>query len=295
MNTSSDPVYSMRLETEEASARRIAGILHEQLDPDDSTVSAFEEGKTWVVEVLFRTAPDENFLRELVRLASDRQQVLQTSFGQVVQKDWLASSLEGLKPVRAGRFIVHGSHDRGKVAANQTGIEIEAALAFGTGHHGTTLGCLRAIARLAASGVRPRRVLDVGTGTGVLAIAAARAFRTRVVAGEIDQIGVVTARNNARANLAASQVQVVHANGLEHPAVRTAAPYDLIVANILLPPLKRLSRAVSESVGRGGTVVLSGLLHEHAASALASYAGQGLVLRRRERIDEWTTLTLQKP
>lgn len=294
MNNPSDPVYSMRLHAEEARARRIADLLHEQLDPDDSAVSAFEEGKRWIVEVLFKTAPDENFLRELVRLAADKQ-VLETSFGRIAQKDWLASSLEGLKPVRAGRFIVHGAHDRAEVAANRTGIEIEAALAFGTGHHGTTLGCLRAIARLASAGIRPRNTLDVGTGTGVLAIAAARAFRKPVIAGEIDRVGVITARNNARFNRAGNFVQVIHANGLDHPAVRAAAPYDLIVANILLAPLKRLARPIGAAVASGGTVVLSGLLREQAASALASYTALGLVLQRRELIDGWATLTFKKP
>lgn len=288
------PTYSMRLQAGEALARRIADALHEQLDPDDSSVSAFEEGKNWVVEVLFTDAPDENFLRELVRFAAGKE-VLETSFGRVAQKDWLAASLEGLQPVRAGRFMVHGSHDRARVSANQIGIEIEAALAFGTGHHGTTLGCLRAIDRLARAGRLPTRILDVGTGTGVLAIAAARAFRRPVVAGEIDPVGVVTARNNAAMNRAANYVQVIHANGLNHPVVRAHAPYDLIVANILLPPLKRLSVSIAAALARGGTVVLSGLLREHAASALANYAAQGLILKRREAVEDWVTLTLVKP
>jgi ribosomal protein L11 methyltransferase len=286
--------YSMRLSASEALARRIAERLHEQLDPDDSSVTAFEEKGNWVVEVLFMHAPDENFLRELVRLAAGKE-VLETSFGRVARKDWLAASLEGLKPVQAGRFIVHGSHDRAKVLANQIGIEIEAALAFGTGHHGTTLGCLRAIDRLARRGRVPARILDVGTGTGVLAIAAARAFRRPVIAGEIDRVGVVTARNNAVTNRAANFVEVIHANGLNHPAVRAHAPYDLIVANILLDPLKRLSLSIAAAAACGGTVVLSGLLREHAASARASYADQGLVLKRREVIEGWVTLTFARP
>lgn len=285
--------YSMRLHATEALARRIADILHERLDPDDSCVSAFVEDGSWVVEVLFRDAPDENFMREMVRFASGKE-VLETSFGIVAQKDWLAASLEGLKPVRVGRFTVHGAHDRGKVLPNQIGIEIEAALAFGTGHHGTTLGCLRAIDRLARSGPKPARILDVGTGTGVLAIAAARAFRCLVIAGEIDRVGVVTARNNAAMNRAGKFMRIVYANGLNHPAVRAQAPYDLIVANILLAPLKRLSVAIGAAVARGGTVILSGLLREQEASVMASYAVQGFVLQRREIIQGWVTLTTVK-
>lgn len=285
--------YSMRLQAGEALAKRIADALHEQLDPDDSAVSAFEGERGWIVEALFRGKPDQTFIRDLVKRAGGDDASI--AFSEIAAKDWLAASLEGLKPVRAGRFMVHGAHDRAKVSPHQIGLEIEAALAFGTGHHGTTLGCLRAIARMASAGVRPARILDVGTGTGVLAIAAALAFRRPVIAGEIDPVGVVTARNNAAMNRAGSFVRVVHANGLNHPAVRTQAPYDLVIANILLPPLKRLSVSIGAAVARGGTVVLSGLLREHAASARASYAEQGLVLKRRDVIEDWVTLTLRKP
>ncbi len=154
--------------------------------------------------------------------------------------DWVTQSLAGLRPVRAGRFIVHGAHDRARIEPNDIGIEIEAALAFGTGHHGTTRGCLLALDDLAKRG-RARRVLDVGTGSGVLAIAAAKIFRTRVVASDIDRVAVEAARANARLNRAGATITFVHADGVNARAIAAGAPYDLIFANILLGPLMRLA------------------------------------------------------
>ncbi len=177
---------------------------------------------------LIRDAAGEALARELV-------------FGEVTERDWVASSLAGLKPVEAGRFLVHGSHDRDKAARARIPIEIEAALAFGTGHHGTTRGCLIAFDRLIRSR-SPRRVLDVGTGTGVLAIAAARMFHRRVVATDIDKVAVLVAIDNARLNRIAPLFHAIHAPGVDAHDIRRNAPYDLIFANILLPPLKLMAK-----------------------------------------------------
>jgi ribosomal protein L11 methyltransferase len=202
-------------------------------------------------------------------------------------------SLEGLTPVRAGRFVVHGSHDRARVPANVIGIEIEAALAFGTGHHGTTRGCLLALDMLAKR-QRPARVLDLGTGSGVLAIAAARRLDARIVASDIDRVAVDAARNNARLNRAPG-IRFVHAAGASARALTIAGPYDLIFANILLGPLLRLARPIRRLAAPGAHVVLSGLLPAHANAALAAYAAQGFVLQRRIPLDGWMTLLLQRP
>lgn len=292
----SDATHFMRLVTTEAEARRVSDLLSESFDPAEVAVASFEEAEgVWAVEVYAGSAFDPDFLRDLVAVAGGEALAQTLTFGELQKKDWVAASLEGLAPVRVGVFHVHGSHDRGRVPPNGIGIEIEAALAFGTGHHGTTQGCLHAIMDAAkAGGGRqwPRRILDVGTGTGVLAIAAARKFRRPVMAGDLDQVAVVTARENARANKAAPFVRAVLAAGVDSGEIRADGPYDLILANILLPPLKRLAKPIRPLLAPGGRLVLSGLLPSHANAALAAYRAQGLKLERRRDIDGWTTLTL---
>lgn len=219
------------------------------------------------------------------------EQARKAIFETVAQKNWVAASLEGLKPVQIGRFVVHGAHDRGKIRANQIGIEIEAALAFGTGHHGTTQGCLAAIERIARR-QRPKRILDLGTGTGVLAIAAARGFRSTVVASDFDVVAVTTARENVRANRAGGFVKLTHAAGVNAALIRAGAPYDLVLANILLPTLMQLARSVRPLLAPNAVVVLSGLLASQANAALGSWQAQELRLLLRENIEGWTTLTL---
>jgi ribosomal protein L11 methyltransferase len=285
--------HVMRFSTSEARAKRAYEFLFEHLDPDDAAASAFEGHGGWIVEVHFRVPPDRERLADLVNAACDGD-APQIVFDRVAAADWVEKSLAGLTPVRVGRFVVHGAHDRGKFSANTIGIEIEAALAFGTGHHGTTQGCLAAIERIVRGGHR-RRSLDLGTGTGVLAIAAARALRGQVVAGDIDPWAVTAARINAHANRAGALIRVVHAAGVRHPAIRAAAPYELVLANILLKPLQTLARPVRDLLAPGATIVLSGLIPEQSNAALAAWRSQGLVLRRREQIENWVTLTLASP
>ncbi|MFG1425457.1 50S ribosomal protein L11 methyltransferase [Roseixanthobacter glucoisosaccharinicivorans] len=288
----SDATHFMRVSAPEMQARRIADLLAESFDPAEVAVANFEQPDgSWAVEVYAGEAFDADRLRDLVEVAAGADLAAQVTFGELQEKDWVAASLEGLAPVRVGPFHVHGSHDRTRVPPNGIGIEIEAALAFGTGHHGTTQGCLAAIVDAARIG-RPGKVLDVGTGTGVLAIGAARLFRVPVVASDLDEVAVRTARENARANLAGPYIRMVLAAGAGAAAVRRPGPYDLILANILLPPLKRLARPLRPLLASGGIVVLSGLLPSHANAALAAYRAQGLQLVRRRDIDGWTTLTL---
>ena len=285
--------FVMRFAAEEATARRVSEILFEQLDPEEAAVAAFEGQGTWLVEVHLSHEPDRARLTALVRDACGGGHAPEISFEPVAEADWVAASLAGLVPVWVGRFVVHGAHDRAKVKSNQIGVEIEAALAFGTGHHGTTQGCLAVIDR-ASKNRPPRRVLDLGTGTGVLAIAAARALKRQVIAGEIDPLAVAATIGNARANRAGNLVHAVRADGVRHAAIRAGAPYDFVLANILLGPLKRLARPVRGLLAPGATVVLSGLMPEQANAALAAWCGLGLVLRRRRVIDNWVTLTLQR-
>ena len=279
---------------DKTAARRFADALDELLDGDDIVCGSFEaDDGSWQVALHFGHVPDEDAIRALVAGVAGAAAADALTFDAVAARDWVAESLAGLTPVRAGRFVVHGSHDRGRLKGNDLNIEIEAALAFGTGHHGTTRGCLLALAALAK---RKRRfhVLDIGTGTGVLAMAAAKAFHTRVVATDIDRVAVAAARDNARLNRVGPLVTPVHAPGTRAPDIQKGAPYDLIFANILLGPLTRLAVPIARLVAPHGRVVLSGLLTSHANAARSIYAAQGLALERAEHLEGWTTLTLKR-
>jgi ribosomal protein L11 methyltransferase len=283
-----------RLACDEQTARRLAAYLGESLDGEDAACAAFEDSAGgWQVAIHFRQPPDEASLRSLVAVAAGDAASRSLSIEPVAATDWVAQSLADLKPVRAGRFLVHGAHDRSKLRANDIGIEIEAALAFGTGHHGTTRGCLQAFADLAKRR-RFRRVLDVGTGSGILAIAAARLLRARITASDIDGRAIETARGNARINRVAPQLAFVRASGATARAITSAAPYRLIFANILLLALMRLAVPFRGLTAPGARIVLSGLLPNHANAALAIYRAQGLVLEKRITLDGWVTLVIRR-
>ena len=279
---------------DERAAKLVVDILTEVFFEGEAAIAAFErpDGR-WDVTLHFADAPDQALVRQLVTNAAGADIAGGIAFDTVEARDWVKASLEDLVPVPAGRFVVHGQHDRARVAPNKLGIEIEAALAFGTGHHGTTRGCLIAFDRLVRS-QRPRRVLDVGTGTGVLAIAAARYLHRRVIATDVDKVAVRVAIENARLNRIAPLFRAIHTPGIRANAIRRAAPYGLIFANILLPPLKLMARPMARLVAPHGRVILSGLLPEHANAAIAAYRAQGLILERRFVLDGWATLTLRR-
>jgi ribosomal protein L11 methyltransferase len=288
------PTHVMRLTTDERSAKAMTDLLGEAFDPAETAVAAFEteDGAAWLLEAYFARPPDEGAVRELVRPlvggAADR-----AVFETLDRTDWVKASLEGLSPVRAGRFLVHGAHDRAQRRPNDLAIEIEAALAFGTGHHGTTQGCLLALAR-ELKRRRPRHVLDVGTGTGILAFAAAKAVRRRVVAGDIDAEAIRTARDNAQLNGVGGLVSFYAGPGVRHALADRPGRFDLITANILARPLRRLAPSLGRVLAPGGTLIVSGLLPGDVPGVLAAYAAQGLRLSRRSLIEGWATLDMRK-
>ncbi len=284
----------MRIVCDERNARAIADFIVETFDPTETAASAFEQdgGASWIVEIFFGDPPDEELVRGLVASAAGAEAAMAAQFSQIAKEDWVQSALAGLKPVRAGRIVVHGSHDRHRLRPNDLGIEIEAALAFGTGHHGTTLGCLEALDRIVKRR-RPSAVLDVGTGTGVLAIAAAKRLRRFVASCDIDPIAVETARANAVANGMGAFVRPVVAAGVRHDDF-LGRRFDLILANILAKPLMLMAPSLARVATPEAELVLSGLLIRDAPGVLAAYRAQGYFLRESREIEGWVTLVLKR-
>ena len=317
------PTTLAHLITDEATARVISDALADLFEPDEIATAAFEiasldggmrgqstaparagkEGAMgtlhpdsagpWRLELHFSFEPDETAIRDLVRNLAGESAGRALVFETIVATDWVASALEGLKPVEAGRFLVHGAHDRGALRAGQIGIEIEAALAFGTGHHGTTRGCLLHAEALLRRR-RPLRIVDVGTGTGVLAIGLAKALKSSVLGGEIDPDSVQIAQANARLNGTAHLVRVFRAAGLSHPSLRGNRRYDLVLANILARPLRKLAREIGLATATGGELILSGLLPGDVPGVLTAYRLQGFALVARREINGWVSLTLRR-
>jgi ribosomal protein L11 methyltransferase len=211
---------------------------------------------------------------------------------QLADADWLAMALSGLPPVRAGRFFVYGMHDRGRLPASTVNLRIEAGAAFGTGHHGTTVGCLMAYDKLIKAR-KFNRVLDVGAGTGLLAIAAARTGSKIAVGTDIDKPSVRISKENAKVNRA--NARFVHASGLSNRLVTDNAPYDLVFANILARPLVSLAQDIKTALVPGGTVILSGLLRTQERMVKAAYVSRGFKVVNRIHRDAWAALVLQRP
>jgi len=292
--------HMMRLVSDERRARAVADLIVESFEPAEAASSVFETadhlpdgGRAWLMEAYFGFAPDEASIRDLIAVASDEATARSATFGQTERRDWVANSLAGLKPVRAGRFLVHGSHDRKRVKANDVAIEIEAGLAFGTGHHGTTRGCLLHFDRLIKRR-RPAHVLDVGCGAGVLAIAAAKILRHKVWLGDIDPVAVAVGNDNAQANGVGALCRAVVSRGVENAALRAGSPYDLVFANILAKPLRLLAPSLAAVLSADGEAIVSGLLLADVAGVLASWRAQGFHLAERIDLEGWASLRLRR-
>ena len=278
---------------DETTAKRVVDILTEVFAEGEAAIAAFEgPGGRWEVTVHFAAAPDQTLVHELVTNAAGARIAENIAFDIVEAKDWVKATLADLAPVPAGRFVVHGHHDRARVPSNKIGIEIEAALAFGTGHHGTTRGCLLLLDHVLKAW-RPRRVLDLGTGTGVLAIAAAKALQENVLASDIDPVSVRVAQDNARLNGSGHLVQAISATGFSAPQFAQAGPFDLVLANILANPLRQLATPMARHLAPSALVILSGLQTPQSASVISAYRARGLVPVRHLRIEGWSSLLLR--
>lgn len=260
-------------------------------EPVGSGVFEIEDGSDrWEVGVYFTQAPDEIALALLA--ASQGAQPFVIS--ELPEVDWVAHVRRELSPVSAGRFFVHGSHDADKVPEGAEALCIEAAMAFGTGHHDTTKGCLLAFDRMLTAGEVPHRVADIGCGTAVLAMAAARTVHGVVLASDIDPVAVETAQANVLANGLDGRVECVLAEGFHHPVLDGAAPYDLIFANILKQPLIQIAPDMARHLAPGGRAILSGILVAQADEVAAAYADAGIALERRDDLGDWSTLVVRK-
>jgi len=278
---------------DETAAKHVVDILTEVFFEGEAAIAAFEgPGGRWAITMHFADPPDQARVHELVTHAAGAEIAKGIAFDTIEAKDWVKATLEDLVPVRAGRFVVHGHHDRARVPSNKIGIEIEAALAFGTGHHGTTRGCLLLLDQVLKA-YRPRRVLDLGTGTGVLAIAAAKALQENVLASDIDPVSVRVAQENARLNGSGHLVQAIPATGFSAPQFAQSGPFDLVLANILANPLRQLATPMARHLAPSALVILSGLLTPQVASVIAAYRARGLVPVRHQRIEGWSSLLLR--
>ena len=274
-------------------AANTLGEAMERLTPEPTGVGVFEveDGSgLWEVGGYFIEPPEEAGLSLLAVAFGAKPFVI----SELPEVDWVAHVKRELAPVEAGRFFVYGSHDADKVPADSIPLLIEAAMAFGTGHHGTTLGCLKAFDRLVSGGFVADSTVDIGCGTAVLAMAAASVFPNVALASDIDEVAVEVAEANALANNMTGRVKCVEADGFDHPDLAAAAPYDLIFANILKGPLIGMAPAMAKASAPKGIVILSGILNPQADEVIEAYVATGYNLLHRDEIVDWTTLTLER-
>jgi ribosomal protein L11 methyltransferase len=270
----------------------LSGMLGEE-DYAIATQEIDEERGIWEASIYMPLAEEPAMRARLDDMISAQFPTLAIAREVLPDIDWITKSLEGLKPVRAGRFLVHGSHDADKVRTSDIGILIDAGQAFGTGHHGTTAGCLNMIGDVLKSR-RVMNALDLGTGSGVLAIATYHIAKIPVLATDIDPVAVRGARDNVRVNRAASGIHLATAPGFHHPVFKQFGPFDLIIANILARPLMKLAPDVVRHLSDNGTVILSGILSSQRWKVIAAYNTAGLKHRRTTWMNGWVTIELTR-
>ncbi|MCA2013003.1 50S ribosomal protein L11 methyltransferase [Cereibacter sphaeroides] len=287
------PTYTALTTLADETRAQALGEALEDLDPAPVGVGVFEvedDSGLWEVGAYFTEVPDEIALT----LMSAAFGAAEFAISELPEIDWVAHVRRELKPVEAGRFFVYGSHDADKLPTDRIGLLIEAAMAFGTGHHGTTLGCLKALDRIATGGFTGKNVIDVGCGTAVLAMAAAKIWPDTVLASDIDEVAVDVAEANVVANGLDGRVECLEAVGFEHEVIHARAPFDLVFANILKGPLIMIAPDMAKHTTTGSLAILSGLLNTQAADVLAAYVAAGFAEVEREEIGDWTTLVLRR-
>jgi len=276
-----------------------AGAFEQAFSGLAVVVSMYEsnpDGLTWTVEGTFDAAPSRGALAERIALAASSLGVAEPALeiAKVPEKDWLSESTAAFPPLRAGRFYIHGDHIRGSFPPGAIRILVNAATAFGSGHHASTMGCLLALDGLAHRRKNVGRALDMGAGTAILAIGMAKAWHAPVVAADIDPVAVKVSRYNAQRNGVAPLVRAVLSEGCGQRDVTRNGPYDVITANILARPLAAMSADLAGLLAPGGTLILAGFLRHHEQLVLQPYRMHGLTLVKRYRLAPWTTLVLRK-
>jgi ribosomal protein L11 methyltransferase len=287
-----DPNQLWKLEV--VLSKELIDLVEEALAENALAVSRYEiaDGATWRVEALFPEAPDPQPINALLGSIAPEGFSTEVTISQVPDQDWVGQSLKDLEPVQAGRYFISGRHNADTAPQNAIQILVEAGQAFGTGHHETTRGCLLALQRIGRRR-RPQKPLDLGCGTGVLAIAMAKTWQKPVIASDIDPIAARITVENAEINGAAKLVHAITADGMHHPVLRRNRPYDVIVANILAGPLQSLAPAIARNTAAGGFVILSGLLESQERAVAAAFRAQGLARWHRIALNGWMTLVLR--